>query len=151
MEDNQRSSERRAAFLHSLQVLDHLKRLSPQAEQYYNILSSFHNAIKSYKEQSHREKHASRETLVDRIFMPDNPAMDFDAADSTPIQLPIPDSNSLGPPFVDWEAGLDMSGMDNVPPIDPALGGDNDVIMRMLSEMDRYTDPFMTEEGIDYT
>lgn len=150
MEDNQLSSERRTAFLHSLHVLDHLKRLSPQAEQYYNILSSFHNAIKSYKEQSHREKHASREALVDRIFIPDNTAVDFDDVDSTPTQLPIPDSNALGPSFVDWEAGLDMSAMNDVPPIDPALGGDNDVIMRMLSEMDRYTDPFMTEEGIEY-
>ncbi|KAF2031998.1 hypothetical protein EK21DRAFT_19689, partial [Setomelanomma holmii] len=45
------SSERRAAFVKSLHVLGELKRLSPQAEQYYGILLNFHQAIKMYTEQ----------------------------------------------------------------------------------------------------
>lgn len=114
-----------------------LKRLSPQAEQYYSILSSFHQAIKAYKEQLHREKRPSRANLVDRVFLPDM-APDFDGPEFITTQLPSPDLTVLDSSSVEWPNELSLDALDDMVPIDPALIGNNDVIMRMLWESDRY-------------
>lgn len=70
--ENEANEEAREAFHGSLEVLGELKRLSPQAEQYYSILMSFSEAIESYKEQIRDEKQAARGSLVDRIFYPNS-------------------------------------------------------------------------------
>ncbi|KAH8682636.1 hypothetical protein BX600DRAFT_506210 [Xylariales sp. PMI_506] len=67
--DNEDNS---GAFHGSLRVLSKIKRLSPQAEQYYGILVDFSDAIRAYKEQQ-RPPGASRRRLVERLFPPSPP------------------------------------------------------------------------------
>jgi hypothetical protein len=136
-EDVSNSSERRTAFLKSLHVLGELKRMSPQAEQYYGILSSFHQAIKSYKEQQHRNKHASRADLVDRVFLPDTTA-DCDESEVITTQLPSPEMTVQDSSSIDWINNIPFDALNEISPVDTALIGENDVIMRMLWESDRY-------------
>ncbi|KAL1593330.1 hypothetical protein SLS60_010938 [Paraconiothyrium brasiliense] len=153
VEDSHSFVQKRAAFLQSLHVLGELKRMSPQAEQYYNILLSFHQSIKSYREQLTREKQKSRPTLVDRIFLTDFTA-ELDEAEHIATQLPSPDTIVLDPSLAVWPMDFDhlSSAANNVGPIDPALMGDNDVIMRMLWDVDRYAgtclDPLLPDEGM---
>lgn len=149
-------AQKRAAFLKSLHVLGELKRMSPQAEQYYNILMSFHQSIKSYREQLDREKQESRPTLVDCIFLADFTA-DVDDAEHIATQLPSPDTTLLEPSWADWPLEFDQLGAvaNDVGPIDPALMGDNDIIMRMLWDVDKYAcayiDPLLpnVDMGLD--
>ncbi|KAH8719250.1 hypothetical protein GQ44DRAFT_762120 [Phaeosphaeriaceae sp. PMI808] len=136
VEDDKNSSERRTAFLNSLQVLGELKRLSPRAEQYYSILSSFHLAIKAYKEQLNCEEHASRANLVDRVFLPN--AADLDEPEIITTQLPSPDLTMMDSTSADWPIELALGSLDDIMPVDPALIGENDVIMQILWESDRY-------------
>lgn len=137
-EDTTHTTERRTAFLKSLHVLGELKHLSPQAEQYYGILSSFHQAIKAYNERAQRKKRASRGALVDCVFLPegvgDNQAPD--AAIAT--QLPSPEMTMQDLSSVDWLDSLPLDGLNEIEPVDPTLMGDNDIIMRMLWESERY-------------
>ncbi|KAF2451786.1 hypothetical protein P171DRAFT_493328 [Karstenula rhodostoma CBS 690.94] len=139
VEDGHSFSQKRAAFLKSLHVLGELKRMSPQAEQYYNILMSFHQSIKSYREQLDRGKQESRPTLVDRVFLTEV-AAEVDDAEHIATQLPSPDTTSLEPYFADWPLELDQLGTagNDIGPVDPALMGDNDIILRMLWDVDRY-------------
>lgn len=144
VEDVTSFSQKRAAFLKSLHVLGELKRMSPQAEQYYNILMSFHQSIKSYREQKDREKQESRPTLVDRVFFTDYSA-EPDDADNIVTQLPSPDTTILEPSVIDWPLDLDHldTTANDVGPLDPALMGDNDIIMRMLWDVDRYAGVYL--------
>jgi hypothetical protein len=128
--------ERRVAFLKSLHVLGELRRLSPQAEQYYRILSSFHVEIKAYKERLNRLKCTSEKALVDRVFLP-NIISDLDESEIT-TQLPTPNITALHGLSTDWANELSFSALDDTSPIDPTLLGENDVIMRMLWESDSY-------------
>ncbi|KAL5406760.1 hypothetical protein PMIN03_007558 [Paraphaeosphaeria minitans] len=149
-------AQKRAAFLKSLHVLGELKRMSPQAEQYYNILMSFHQSIKSYREQLDREKQASRPTLVDRVFLTDF-SSGMDDAEYIATQLPVPDTTLLEPSLAEWPIALDQMGAaaNDVGSIDPALMGDNDIIMRMLWDVDRYAGAYLNpvlpdvEMGLD--
>jgi hypothetical protein len=134
--DGRDSSERRTAFLKSLHVLGDLKRLSPQAEQYHSILSSFYLAIKAYKEQLHCEKRLSRVNLVDRVYLP-NLAASLDEPEIITTQLPSPEINGLNSSIAEWPSDLSLWTLDDTLPIDSALIGENDVIMRMLWESDR--------------
>ncbi|KAH7095838.1 hypothetical protein FB567DRAFT_41482 [Paraphoma chrysanthemicola] len=136
-EDASNNPGRRTAFLKSLHVLGKLKHLSPQAEQYYNILSSFHQAIKAYQEQQHRNKHASRVNLVDRVFLPEEGA-GFDEPEIIATQLPSPEMTIQDSASVDWLNNIPFDALNEISPVDPALIGENDVIMRMLWESDRY-------------
>ncbi|KAL5382440.1 hypothetical protein DPSP01_006539 [Paraphaeosphaeria sporulosa] len=153
VEDGPNFAQKRAAFLKSLHVLGELKRMSPQAEQYYNILMSFHQSIKSYREQLDREKQESRPTLVDCVFLTDFTA-DLNDAEHIATQLPSPDTTLLEPSLAEWPLELDQMGAvaNDVGPIDPALMGDNDIIMRMLWDVDRYAgeylDPLLPEVDV---
>ncbi|KAJ4351621.1 uncharacterized protein N0V89_006964 [Didymosphaeria variabile] len=144
VEDGHSFSQKRAAFLKSLHVLGELKRMSPQAEQYYNILMSFHQSIKSYREQLIREKQESRPTLVDRVFFTDSTA-EVDEAEHITTQFPSPDTSVLEPSLTEWPLELDhtSSAANAIGPIDPALMGDNDVIMRMLWDVDKYAGAYL--------
>jgi hypothetical protein len=150
VEDGHSFAQKRAAFLESLHVLGELKRMSPQAEQYYNILLSFHQSIKSYRAQVDREKQRSRPMLVDRVFVTDF-ITDLEDAEDIVTQLPSPDTTLLEPSLAAWPLQLDH--LDNVAhhvgSIDPALMGDNDVIMRMFWDVDQYAgtyfDPMLPE------
>lgn len=143
VEDGHSFSQKRASFLKSLHVLGALKRMSPQAEQYYNILMSFHQSIKSYRDQLNRDKQASRETLVDCVFFADLTA-DRDDAENLTTQLPSPDTTVLEPSLVEWPPELAHMGTTNdVESMDPALMGDNDIIMRMLWDVDRYAGQYL--------
>ncbi|TLD24118.1 hypothetical protein PspLS_06386 [Pyricularia sp. CBS 133598] len=66
------TTERREAFRSSLHILGELKRLSPQAGQYFGILSNFRDAIEQYRQRLLQEKRDvnSRGSLVDCIFSP---------------------------------------------------------------------------------
>ncbi|KAI8943672.1 hypothetical protein NX059_001656 [Plenodomus lindquistii] len=136
-EDVGNMSERRTSFLKSLHVLGELKRLSPQAEQYYTILSSFHQAIKAYKEQQYRNRNAPRATLVDQIFLPDNTA-DLEVPEVLMTQLPSPEMSTHDSLSSDWLNGMSLDAIHNVSPVDQALIGENDVIMRMLWDSNQY-------------
>ena len=131
------NTERRTAFLKSLHVLGELRHLSPQAEQYYGILSSFHQAIKAYKEQLHRKKRASRGTLVDRVFLPEV-GNDVNEPEAIATQLPSPEMTIQDIPSVEWLDNLQIDALNDMEPVDPTQMGDNDVIMRMLWESERY-------------
>lgn len=129
--------ERRTAFLKSLHVLGELRHLSPQAEQYYGILSSFHQAIKAYKERSHRKKRASRGTLVDCVFLPDGTG-DVNEHEAIATQLPSPEMTMQDISSADWLDSLSLDMSNETEPVDLTLMGDNDIIMRMLWESERY-------------
>ena len=130
-------SERRTAFLKSLHVLGELKHLSPQAEQYHGILSNFHQAIKAYKERLQRQKRASRATLVDCVFLPDRGA-ETSEPEAIATQLPSPEMTLQDIPSAEWLNNLPIGPLRDVEPVDPTLMGDNDIIMRMLWESERY-------------
>ncbi|KAJ4368738.1 hypothetical protein N0V83_005820 [Neocucurbitaria cava] len=150
VEDGSNNSKRRAAFLKSLHVLGELKRLSPQAEQYYSIISSFHQAIKTYKEQLHREKEGSLRNLVDRVFMPDQ-AAEFEESENLPTQLPSPDMTVMDAHSAEWSNETALGSLNGMLPVDPALIGENDVIMRMLWDpyAMNYTDSIVSDAEIN--
>lgn len=104
----------------------------------------FHQSIKSYREQLDRDKQESRPTLVDCVFLPDDTA-EGDDVGHIHTQLPSPDATLLEPSLVDWPLELNQMGAvaNDVGPTDPALMGDNDVIMRMLWDVDRYAGAFL--------
>ncbi|KAH6637944.1 hypothetical protein C7974DRAFT_390570 [Boeremia exigua] len=137
VEDAVNYSERRTAFLKSLHVLGELRNLSPQAEQYYGILSSFHQAIKVYKDRTHRKKRASRGTLVDCVFLPEG-AGDSNEPDIIATQLPSPEMTMQDISSADWLDNLPLDTLNDIEPVDSTLMGDNDIIMRMLWESERY-------------
>lgn len=112
-------------------MLDELKLHSQQAEHYYNTLASFHNAIKAYKEQIYRERHASKASLVDRVFLADS-TDELDQLEATATQLPSPNVTELFDPLAAASTGDALSMPDDLVPIDVTLLGDNDFIMRML-------------------
>ena len=137
VEDVTNASERRTAFTKSLRVLGELRHLSPQAEQYYNILSSFHKAIKVYKERTQHKKRASRGTLVDCIFLPDV-TNDINESEADAAQLPSPEMTMQDVSSGDWLDSLPLDTFNDPEPMDPLLMGDNDVIMRMLWESEKF-------------
>lgn len=134
--DDSRCPHKREAFLKSLHVLKHLKRLSPQAEKYYNILSSFHVAIKAYNERANQAKTEHCGVLVDRVFVPDT-AVDADDTETITTQLPSPDM-LVDFTSANWCSELPMATVSDPAPMDPTLFTGNDIIMRMLWESDRY-------------
>lgn len=135
VEDSKRYLDRRAAFLKSLHVLKYLKRLSPQAEQYFQILSKFHVAIKAYKERTKSTQKAGGGLLVDRVFLPD--LLGNLEGEPLATQLPSPDV-TLDDFSIDWcnDPALDIIS-DPTAPVDPMLFGENDIILRMLWDSDR--------------
>lgn len=137
VEDLENTSERRTAFLKALHVLGQLKHLSPQAEQYHDILSSFHQAIKAYKERTQRKKRASRGTLVDCVFLPDGTG-DVNESEAIATQLPSPEMTMQDLSAADWLDSLPLDVLNGAEPIDHSLMGDNDVIMRMLWDSERF-------------
>ncbi|KAJ4293702.1 hypothetical protein N0V90_008986 [Kalmusia sp. IMI 367209] len=143
VEDGNDFPQKRTAFLKSLHVLGELKRMSPQAEQYYHILLSFHQSIKTYREQLNRERQEHRETLVDRVFLTDF-TDHFEDVEHITTQLPSPNATVLESSLAEWPTELDhMGSLNAIAPIDPALMGDNDVIMRMLWDVDRYAGEYV--------
>lgn len=137
-EDTTHTSERRTAFLKSLYVLGELKHLSPQAEQYYRILSSFHQAIKTYKERMQRKKRASRGALVDCVFLPEGIGDTTEPEPDIATQLPSPELTMQDLSSADWLDSFPLEGLNNIEPVYPTCMGDNDIIMRMLWESERY-------------
>ncbi|KAL6704590.1 hypothetical protein ACN47E_008100 [Coniothyrium glycines] len=140
-EDSNPSSDRRTAFLKSLHVLGLLKLHSPQAEQYYGILSHFHAAIKAYKEKLYRGRNMCEDSLVDRVFLPDM-TLNFDGLGSSMPQLPSPDLTVTDSAPPDWRNELPLDVNDDTVPFDPMIFGENDIIMQMLWESDRYAIQF---------
>lgn len=116
-------------------MLRELKRHSPQAEQYYSTLSSFHNAIKAYKEQLYREKHASRAGLVDCVFLT-NTAGELGEPEAMNPLLHSPDATELFGSLPGWSTEQTLSAPNDLTPVDPTLLGEDDFIMRMLVELD---------------
>ncbi|KAF3038469.1 hypothetical protein E8E12_003322 [Didymella heteroderae] len=137
-EDTTHTLERRTAFLKSLHVLGDLKHLSPQAEQYYGILSSFHQAIKVYNERTQRKKRASRGTLVDCVFLPEGASVINEPEAAIATQLPSPEMTMQDISSAEWLDSLPLDGLNDIEPINPTSIGDNDIIMRMLWESERY-------------
>lgn len=137
VEDTTNTSERRTAFLKSLHVLGELKHLSPQAEQYHGILSNFHQAIKAYKERLQRQRRTPRATLVDCVFLPDD-AADVNEPEAIATQLPSPEMTMQDLSSAEWIDSLPIDVLSDMGPVDPTLMGDNDIIMRMLWESERY-------------
>jgi hypothetical protein len=138
-EDTTHTPERRTAFLKSLHVLGELRNLSPQAEQYYGILSSFHQAIKTYNERTQRTKRASRGALVDCVFLPEGAENYHEPDAAITTQLPSPEMTVQDLSSAEWLESLPLDGLNGLEPVDPTLMGDNDIIMRMLWESERYT------------
>jgi len=137
-ENTTHTPERRTAFLKSLHVLGELRNLSPQAEQYYGILSSFHQAIKAYNERAQRKKRASRSALVDCVFLPEGVGNSNEPDAAIAIQLPSPEMTMQDLSSAEWLDSLPLDGLNQLEPVDPTLMGDNDIIMRMLWESERY-------------
>lgn len=59
------------AFQNTIIVLQRLAQLSPQAKHYYEILSSFSDAIQSRREQLGQEKRKKSNQYVSQIFTAD--------------------------------------------------------------------------------
>ncbi|KAF1932448.1 uncharacterized protein M421DRAFT_54743 [Didymella exigua CBS 183.55] len=137
-EDMTHTSGRQAAFLKSLNVMGELRHLSPQAEQYYGILSSFHQAINAYKERAQRKKRASRGTLVDCVFLPGGADDRSGSEAAIATQLPSPDMTMQDISSVEWLDSLPLDGLNDIEPVNLTLMGDNDIIMRMLWESEQY-------------
>lgn len=138
IEDTTHSPERRTAFLKSLHVLGKLRNLSPQAEQYYGILSSFHQAIKAYNERTQRRKRASRGALVDCVFLPEGQGDSHEPDAAIATQLPSPEMTMQDLSSAEWLDSLPMDALNNIEPVDLSMMGDNDIIMRILWESERY-------------
>lgn len=119
-------------------MLGELKSLSPQAEQYYGILSSFHQAIKAYNERMQRKKRASRGALVDCVFLPEGTGNSHEPDAAIATQLPSPEMTVQDLSSVEWLDSLPLDGLNDLEPVDPTLMAENDIIMRMLWESERY-------------
>lgn len=68
LSDDNSNAQAREAFNGSRRVLAWLARLSPQAAQYHEILSSFSDAIETYQAKLAREQQRSKVPLVERIL-----------------------------------------------------------------------------------
>lgn len=143
MDDARNNSERRTSFLRSLHVLGELKRLSPQAEQYFSILSSFHCAIKAYKEQQYRHKYAPRANLVDRVFLPDAAAV-MNESEIINTRLPSPETTILDNASAEWLSSIPLEELNGTSSVNYTLTGENDLFMRMLWETDGYMTDYPT-------
>ncbi|EME81416.1 uncharacterized protein MYCFIDRAFT_140761, partial [Pseudocercospora fijiensis CIRAD86] len=96
------------AFANSIAVLERLAQVSPQARHYYDILSTFSDAIHSRREQLGREKRQKSSQYVSQIF-----TADFQDPDST-LQAPYTTpSSGDGPANIDANSGgaTDLDGM----------------------------------------
>ncbi|KAH8201758.1 hypothetical protein TruAng_004110 [Truncatella angustata] len=65
---DQSNTQARDAFDGSRRVLSWLGKLSPQAAQYHEILTSFSDAINTYQDKLAREQKRSKAPLVERIL-----------------------------------------------------------------------------------
>ncbi|KAF2008375.1 hypothetical protein BU24DRAFT_475544 [Aaosphaeria arxii CBS 175.79] len=127
-------TNRQAAFLKTLQVLGDLKRLSPQAEQYYNILANFHQAIKAYHAQVQQEEQILTPKLVDQIFLPD--ITHELGPEVIGAHLPSPDMSILDSGSIDWQEQVSLNILNEGVNIEPPFLGEHDVIVQMLWELD---------------
>lgn len=77
------TTQARDAFDGSRQVLEWIGRLSPQAAQYHEILSSFSEAIDTYQAKLAREKNQLKISYVERILSLDSYEGSMGSHDST--------------------------------------------------------------------
>jgi hypothetical protein len=143
---NSSEDERCQAFIKSLNVLDKLKRLSPQADRYHGILTNFSQAIDAYKEQRLRQRmqQSQRSSLVDRLFLPPTtPGFVHsqtydDTLGAANTQLPTPADMPMEPSPSAWNTTdmVNISGLSDIMPgTDAGMNnGEGDIIMRMLWE-----------------
>ncbi|TLS27423.1 hypothetical protein PpBr36_04239 [Pyricularia pennisetigena] len=132
------TTERRDAFGSSLHILGELRRLSPQAGQYFGILANFRDAIEQYRQRLLQEKkaEASRGSLVDRIFSPPHPQQQQQQQqEDLPgfSQMPTPEMTILDDEIATWlgEGSLPFGGVGDGQQ-QWMMSGDQDVIMRLV-------------------
>ncbi|KAL5869311.1 hypothetical protein ACKVWC_010057 [Pyricularia oryzae] len=145
------ASERREAFRSSLHILGELKRLSPQAGQYFGILSNFRDAIEQYRQRLLQEKRevSSQGSLVDRIFSPlpsisvadkygqlQHPQQPQQQQEEQLVglsQMPTPEMTILDDEIATWlgEGSLSFDGVGGGEQ-QWMTSGDQDVIMRLI-------------------
>ncbi|KAI6354084.1 hypothetical protein MCOR25_008753 [Pyricularia grisea] len=141
------ATERREAFRSSLHILGELKRLSPQAGQYFGILANFRDAIEQYRQRLVQEKReeSSRDSLVDRIFsplpsisvadraQPQQPLEQHEEQLAGLSQMPTPEMTILDDEIATWlgEGSLPFDGVGDGHQ-QWMMSGDQDVIMRLI-------------------
>lgn len=86
----------------------------------------------------HRKKRASKGTLVDCVFLPDGTGDTNEPEAAIATQLPSPEMTMQDISSAEWLDSLPLDGLNDIESVDPALMGDNDIIMRMLWESERY-------------
>lgn len=120
---NEAKAETENAFMGARLVLKKLSNSSPQAKQYYDILTSFSEAINIYRQQLMSEKSRKTNQYVDHTFM-----IDLTSDGSQPYgetsSANIPESRiDLGSHF-DHEDPVSISQLDSSIMDLPFLGGD---------------------------
>ncbi|KAI1840971.1 hypothetical protein JX266_012831 [Neoarthrinium moseri] len=86
LSDDSANAQTRDAFDGSCRVLGWLARLSPQAAQYHEILTSFSNAIETYRAKLARDQQRSKVPYVEKILSLDS------SGTNTPLlpgQIPV--------------------------------------------------------------
>lgn len=58
----------RAAFTSAREVLRTISRLSPQAQRYHEILTSFGDALEAYRSQLHQDRPQTNHQYLEQIF-----------------------------------------------------------------------------------
>lgn len=97
------------AFQNAIAVLERLAQFSPQARHYFEILSTFSDAINTRREQLGRERRKKSDRFVSQIF-----TADFNAGN---VAAPTQDSTAASAPLNDGiqsgAQGMDINGMMN--------------------------------------
>ena len=127
--------ESRDAFDGSRRLLSSLGRLSPQAAQYYRILSSFSEAIDTYRRQLQSERRDGRASYVERILSLE-PGADSNGGQQNMQPQPAASGTASvegsGAGDDDYEdSAASPSNSMSLPPL-PA--GDEDLMLRLLWE-----------------
>ncbi|KAF7197417.1 putative transcriptional regulatory protein [Pseudocercospora fuligena] len=134
------------AFANSIVVLERLALVSPQARHYYEILSTFSDAVHSRREQLGREKRKKSNQYVSQIFTADfqDPNATLQAA---PYTTP---SSGGGPANLDTNSGgtTDLDGMVGFDFDASSFGTVNDGLGRFPSHSDDLGNDFLLSDNL---
>lgn len=107
-----------SAFQNAISVLEQLGQLSPQARHYFEILSTFNDAIHARREQLGRERRKKSDRYVSQIFTAD--FQDPSISQPEPAAAYTTPSSGGGGVAVSGEGTGSANGNVN---LDPLLGG----------------------------
>ncbi|KAG9848317.1 hypothetical protein KCU98_g921, partial [Aureobasidium melanogenum] len=102
------------AFSEVRNVLKKLSDLSPQAEEYFEILSSFSEAINAHRDELSRKRRAANQQYVSQILT-------FESDQAT--------NHSSDTRMMEFSTGFNYDLSDMIDPLDPQIPDDLDMIL----------------------